>query len=519
MAIETISESALLLGLILFSAKIGEDLSRRAGFPSYIGAIIAGILIGPAILDLVNPREAIHLQLFIILGIDFLLFIAGAEELSEVFSEKLKIKEILEGVFMLSGTIILTSITLYILGLSSLVQSIAIGIVMGIISVGPMIKVMLETGEISKPQGIKMVKIALLAETVGIILFNGLSENLIHLVVTIPITFIFVFILYIVGKNILPRLLHFIEHVSWAGEASFASIIALILTTGYLAEMLGFNAAVVSLMLGVFASSYLRERPDYMEKLKAFTYGFFEPLFFAGIGMYVTAITTGSLAISGLLVIVVITTKFSVGKYLFRNGKKQLFLLLSKGGVDAALLATMVNIRNTALLITNDLYSGGILAITILALVSVLPYRSTTPGSIRPNKSFWGQKVKNLNLQPIYTTVEDNLRKTATLLTEYPSLVVVKEREPIGYLTQSDLIYIDPETMEHLKVASLEPFKPVPIVRENSTVFEAMQKLHDAEANVVAVVDENGLIKGVLYARQILRAFSKEKLQKNKQAR
>lgn len=515
MTIETISESALLLGLILFLAKIGEDISKRAGLPSYLGAIIAGLLIGPAFLNFVNPRETPHLQLFVILGIDFLLFIAGAEELSEIFSEKLKIKDLLEGFYLLFGTTIATSITLYTFGLSTIMQSIGIGIVMGIISVGPMIKVMIETGELSKPQSLRMVKIALLAEIIGILLFNGLKENIVNLLVTIPITFILVLVLYISGKKVLPRFLHAVEHVAWAGEASFASIVALILTTGYLAELLGFNSAVVSLMLGVFASTYLKERPDYMEKLKAFTYGFFEPLFFAGIGLYVESITHRALFIAMLLITISALTKIFVGKMIFRDRSKQLFLLLSKGGVDAALLASMINIRNTGLQITNELYSGGILAITTLALLSVLPLRSSTPRLTSSNKSFWGQKVKNLTLQPIYATLEDDLGKIATLLTEYPSVVVVKDGRPMGYITQSDLIYISPEVMDRLKLASLEPFKPVPIVRENSTVFEALQKIHDAEANVIAVVDENGQIRGVLYASQILNTFIKEKLRKS----
>ena len=82
-----LEEAALLavyLGLVLFTAKLFEDLARRAGLPGFIGAIIAGFLLGPGGLGLLSREDVEKMGLMLTLGIEFMLFLAGAEELSEV---------------------------------------------------------------------------------------------------------------------------------------------------------------------------------------------------------------------------------------------------------------------------------------------------------------------------------------------------------------------------------------------------------------------------------------------------
>ncbi len=509
--VEYVSISAVLLGLTLLMAKMGEDLAKRIGIPSFIGAIIAGIILGPAVLNIVNPEELVYIKLFIKLGIDFLLFIAGAEELSEALSKKPSKKTIAFSILLILLPLIVTAVFVDMLT-GNTPLAIAIGIIMGIVSVGPMIKTLIEIGELKTSTGVKLVTIGLLAETLGIIAFNAVGGNFWEMARAVVVTTIFLVLLYYIGKRLFPTILHVVERASWAGEASFAVIIALILTTGYLAEILGFNAAVVSLILGVFASSYLRERPDHMEKLKAFTYGFFEPLFFAGIGLYMSKISISSLVVAGALVALLIFSKIIVVKLYDREIElRYAFLILSKGGIDAALLASILDSRKLGEM-PPEIYTASVITIIALAVMSAIPFRGASRVETGKNASFWGQPVKNLSYLPIYVDIGDTIKKASSLLSEYPSIIVVKGGEPVGYLTQSDLLYIDPELASKLRIAVLEPFKPVPIVTENESLYRAMIKLYETESNVIAVVDKNGRIKGALYARQILEALSKQKL-------
>ena len=65
------------LFLVLLAAKIGDELFKRLGQPTLIGEILAGVLVGPAVLGLVEPSET--LEVFSELGVVFILFWVGLE--------------------------------------------------------------------------------------------------------------------------------------------------------------------------------------------------------------------------------------------------------------------------------------------------------------------------------------------------------------------------------------------------------------------------------------------------------
>ena len=60
------------LFLVLLAAKLGDELFKRIGQPAIVGEILAGVLVGPAVLGLVEPGEV--LEVFAELGVVFLLF-------------------------------------------------------------------------------------------------------------------------------------------------------------------------------------------------------------------------------------------------------------------------------------------------------------------------------------------------------------------------------------------------------------------------------------------------------------
>ncbi|MGH2899992.1 MAG: cation:proton antiporter, partial [Solirubrobacteraceae bacterium] len=68
---------------MLLAAKLGDELFRRLRQPTIVGEILAGLLVGPAVLGLVEPGEV--LEVFAELGVVFLLFWVGLEtRLSEL---------------------------------------------------------------------------------------------------------------------------------------------------------------------------------------------------------------------------------------------------------------------------------------------------------------------------------------------------------------------------------------------------------------------------------------------------
>jgi len=73
--------SLLYLGIMLISAKLAEEVFGRLNLVRFVGPIIVGIILGDGVLSIIKINQII--SFITSLGIVFLLFLAGAEELGE----------------------------------------------------------------------------------------------------------------------------------------------------------------------------------------------------------------------------------------------------------------------------------------------------------------------------------------------------------------------------------------------------------------------------------------------------
>ena len=73
----TVADVLTDLFVVLLAAKVGDEVFKRIGQPSIVGEILAGVLIGPSVLGIVEPGEV--LEVFAELGVVFLLFWVGLE--------------------------------------------------------------------------------------------------------------------------------------------------------------------------------------------------------------------------------------------------------------------------------------------------------------------------------------------------------------------------------------------------------------------------------------------------------
>jgi Kef-type K+ transport system membrane component KefB len=72
-------EAILFIAVLVIASKLGGELLRRMGQPTILGNVLAGIIVGPAFLAIVHPIEAI--ELFVSIGVFFLFFMIGLEEI------------------------------------------------------------------------------------------------------------------------------------------------------------------------------------------------------------------------------------------------------------------------------------------------------------------------------------------------------------------------------------------------------------------------------------------------------
>ena len=74
----------LILFVILLAAKLMAELFERLRQPAVVGEILAGVLLGPSLLNLINPSPdaggiAVVIEALAEIGVIFLLFTVGLE--------------------------------------------------------------------------------------------------------------------------------------------------------------------------------------------------------------------------------------------------------------------------------------------------------------------------------------------------------------------------------------------------------------------------------------------------------
>jgi Kef-type K+ transport systems, membrane components len=256
---------------------------------------------------------------------------------------------------------------------------------MGMSSAGPLTRLLSDTGLNKTEEGNRIFQQVVIIEITAVILFSFLTE-LYRKAITIPV------VLSVTGELVLSLVLiilfsrYFLTYFfrkldtsSRAHETLIASIIAFMLILGFFGQLYGFNSAIIALFLGIMLREFIKERPLVAEKVSTVTYGFFEPLFFIGLGLYFVRITPELLFLGALFLLTGLSLKPIAG-WLFAKkvnvGRIRNALGTSvNGGVDAALLV----VAFTLTMVSRYYYSVIMFAITLLTLVVPLLFNIGTP--------------------------------------------------------------------------------------------------------------------------------------------
>lgn len=292
----------LALGLLIVLAKAMGYLSTRLGQPAVLGELIAGILIGPSVIDLLHitaifPNGA-NVEHTIIelaeIGVLLLMFSAGLEiDLPSM----LKVGRS-AGAAGVLGVVVPVLITLPTALLFNYIPEIAlfIGLILAATSVSISAQVMLELGVLSTKEGLALLGAAIVDDILVVLLISlfiavnpnnvvtssetrSIAEVLVRLVG-------FLVIATGLGWLILPRIAKHIYRTSISEGALMTAIVAALLF-GFAAEFFGGVAAIT----GAFIAGLCLGRSDRRivenieQGLHRINYAFFVPLFFVSIGL------------------------------------------------------------------------------------------------------------------------------------------------------------------------------------------------------------------------------------------
>ncbi|MDG6901097.1 MAG: cation:proton antiporter [Nitrososphaerota archaeon] len=524
---ETVSSLAY-LGILLIAAKLGEEAFRKVGLIPFVGAILVGTLLGPGVFNVVDVLPTI--TLFVSIGIDFLLFVSGAEEfeagrLRGVLARKTSLLVALAQ--FLVRFLAITTISYFLFG--QVTEALVIGIVAGMSSAGPLSRLLTDTGLSRTDEGTAIFSQVLVIEVSAVVLYSfvfdlaGKAITLLSVATTAGELAAAILGIVVFGRYVMVPLLEKVEVHLKSREAVFAIIISILLLAGFIGQITGFNAAIVALFLGLLMQRFLAGRPVLMEKLRAFTYGFFEPMFFAGLGLYFVQVTP-SLIVAGMAIFgVALASDAAVGAasagFFQVDRWRNAFGTCVNGGVDAALLVSAFT-AGTAL-IGGFVYSATAMGIALLSLTAPLLFRRRAELVTIDHEAGTQRKVVKQHLQsmtaaeicktlPSVVVRDDEPVKDAfkTLLEfDARAAIVLRAGRPIATLLIRDVTSLTRREMAGMKVSDA-PLAEAVKVRESEPGLDLTTLFRETNVPIVAVVNEKGEMLGTILEREILRRLA-----------
>ncbi len=530
MALTITSEvSALaILGLLLIGAKLGEELFRRLGLIPFVGAILVGILIGPGVLAFVpNPSADPTISLFVSLGINFLLFVSGAQEFeatrlrSMLRNRKTVVLSVVEFAVRFVGITVLA----YFL-FQDLLPAVVVGIVAGMSSAGPLSRLLTDTGLARTHEGTAIFSQVVIIEIAAVVLFAFVSDLGGTAVTPLSVATVAAEValtvggIVLFGRYVLVPLLERVESHFQSREPVFAVTVAIVLVAGFLGQITGFNSAIVALFLGLLMQDFFAARPVLTEKFHAFTYGFFEPLFFVGLGLYFVQVTSGLLVLGLAIFLMALALDALMGAISARSFGvevwKNAFGTCVNGGVDAALLVTALTA--SVALVSGFTYSATAIGIALLSLTAPLLFRLRAP-PVKLDQEAGVRKIVRQELDAITAdeisktlptvavrdtdSAADALRKCIELDARAASVVNAAGR-PIGTMIVREVVGIPRRERAALRVRDVGLAMPLKVSGTASALTLA-KLFQETNIPVVAVIDGEGKLVGTILEREILR--------------
>lgn len=379
----------LALGLMIAVAKIGGSLARRVGQPRVFGELLAGVLLGPTVLDLLHwgvfAEADVHLLEETIaqlaeLGVLLLMFLIGLEvqphELAAV--GRLALLASVMGSF---ASLLLVALVSLVFGFSTQAALFA-GVTLAATSVSISAQTLLELRILRTKEGIALLATALLDDVLTIVMISLLiattspeaNNSLPVIVVRIAI--------YILGALaaswfVLPGVVNWIHERSQMLKGTAAFGLMLILFFGWSAEALGGVAAILGAFIAGLGFSRTHEgaKHEVEQAMLNIGYAFLVPIFFINIGLLVNLrqISLDALPFAVLLLLVAVAAKIGgvslgarLGNFQPHEALRVGVCMVSRGEVSLI----VASIALTQGIFNNLLFSSLFLVILLTAILT-----------------------------------------------------------------------------------------------------------------------------------------------------
>lgn len=369
------------IAIILLSTKFLGILTRKFRMPQVVGALLAGLILGPAMFN--TLRETEFIQQMAELGVIVLMFTAGLEtDITELKKTgKVSFVVALFGVLFPLGLVFIVSSIFYggkLFNQSSneLLQNIFIAVIFTATSVSITVETLKELGKINTKAGNTILGAALIDDVLGVIgltIIMSISDSSVVIwKVFLKIILFFIFsicigyIFYLIFQTLIKR-----YHKDMRRFVIISFVFCLILS--YAAEeFFGVADITGAFIAGLIISN--TEKTKYINsRFDTLSYMLLSPIFFASIGIKVelSGMSNKIIAFTLILFIVALISKIigcMLGAKLFRYNNKESFQV-GVGMVSRGEVALIVVSKGIGAGIISEMILGPIVIVVVLTTV------------------------------------------------------------------------------------------------------------------------------------------------------
>lgn len=398
------------LALILLSTKVLGLLTRRFKMPQVVGALLAGVILGPAVLNTLSDVDFITKMSEV--GVIVLMFTAGMEtdikELKKTGAASFIIALIgvlvpLGGGFLLAhffnGPDLSQGATA-----SIFLQNMFIGVILTATSVSITVETLKEMGKLNTRAGNAILGAAIIDDILGIIaltLITSMADPNVNIgIVLLKVVAFFVFagvagVLFFLFFRKLQN--HY--HKDMRRFVILAFVFCLLIS--YCAEEFFGVADITGAFIAGLIISNTQRAPYIASRFETLSYTLISPVFFASIGlkMVMPEMTTSIIVFSILLMVIAVLTKIvgcGLGAKLCHFTTRE-SVQVGVGMVSRGEVALIVATKGAALGLMSDSFMGPIILTVVLTTV-IAPVLLKIAFSDKGGKGDADQKVEESEL-------------------------------------------------------------------------------------------------------------------------
>jgi Na+:H+ antiporter len=404
-------EFIMAIVIIIVSAKLGGYISTRFGQPSVLGELIAGLLLGPTLLNMLHSWTFIFhngeslgelISLMAELGVLLLMLLAGLElHLPDLLvAGKVSALSGVLGVLLPLGLGFATAV-LFGAGNEA---ALFLGLTLAATSVSISAQTLMELNVLRSRVGLTLLGAAvfddilvILLLSISFVLVGDDAGGLGGVLLTVVKMVVYIAVASVIGLKILPWLSNQINRLP-ISKGTLAFVIVVSLLYAYTAEIFGGMAAITGAFLAGLFLGRTPYKEDIEEGISAMAYAFFVPIFFVNIGLAVdlTAISGSAWWFTAVFTIIAVISKIGgsgLGAKLTGFSNREAFQLgigmVSRGEVGL-IVASFALAEG---LISTENFSIAVFMVIIATLVTppmlraAFAERSQAPNKTKPSTS------------------------------------------------------------------------------------------------------------------------------------